>query len=95
MPYDDRNLEQCVASLKEESKENQSAHREIYAKIEKISQENAVANERYQQILTSMNELKADVKELKERPGKKWDFLMSIVLQWAVLGILAATVILK
>lgn len=95
MPNENCTLEQSVTNLKEESKENQIAHKEIYAKMEKISQDNAIANERYQQILISMNELKADVKELKDKPAKKWDQLMSIVLQWAVLGLLTATVFLK
>ena len=95
MPNENCSLEQTVVSLKEDSKENQIAHKEMMAKIETISKDNAIANERYQQILTAVNELKADAKELKEKPGKKWDQLMNIVLQWAVLGILTATVIFK
>lgn len=86
---------EAVAQLKEDSKENLKAHKEILSKIETISKDNAIANERYQQILTAVNELKADAKELKEKPAKKWEQLMSIVLQWAVLGILTAAMILK
>jgi cell division protein FtsB len=68
-------LNSCVAfSKRGQQGKSRALTGKSYAKIEKISQDNAVANERYQQILTSMNELKADVKELKERPGKNGTF---------------------
>lgn len=88
-------LDKTIADLKEENKEHLKAQKEMNTKIEAINQENAVSKERYQQILAAVNELKQDAKELKEKPAKRWEQLMSIVLQWAVLGLLAAAVILK
>lgn len=88
-------IDKTIADLKEDNKEQDKAQKELNTKIEAIKQENAVSKERYQQILTAVNELKQDAKELKEKPAKRWEQLMSIVLQWAVLGLLAAAVVFK
>ena len=54
-----------------------------------------MADERYGAIQATLAQIQADLKELKEKPGKRWESIVGAVLQWAVLAILAAVMVFK
>ena len=41
------------------------------------------------------SEIKADVKDLKERPSNRWEGLVNSVVQWIAVALLAAYTALK
>ena len=95
MSYETCPNEDRIKALEVDSERNQKTHKEFFARFEDMKVEAKGIQKDFQNILTVLNEVKTDVKELKDKPGKRWESLVNIVLQWAVLGLLAATVILK
>ena len=87
--------EDRIKALEQDSQRNQQTHKEFFNKFEESRTADAVTQERYQQILATMSEVKEDVKALKEKPAKRWEQVINIVLQWAVLGLLAAVTLIK
>lgn len=87
--------EDRIKALEQDSLRNQQTHKEFFSKFEESRTADAVTQERYQQILQTMSEVKEDVKALKEKPAKRWEQVINIVLQWAILGLLAAVTLLK
>ena len=97
---DEMSCENCknedrIRQLELDSERNQKTHKEFFGRFEKLERENAVTDERYQQLLVTMNEIKVDVRELQEKPARRWEQIVGIVMQWAVLGLLAASMIFR
>lgn len=88
-------LEKRVADLEKDSERNQHTHKEFYGKFEELGKSQAVADERYSAIQATLVSIQADLKELKEKPGKRWESVVQTVLQWVVVAILAAVVVFK
>ena len=88
-------LEKRVADLEKDSERNQHTHKEFYGKFEELGRGQAVADERYSVIQATLVSIQADLKELKEKPGKRWESVVQTVLQWVVVAILAAVVVFK
>lgn len=88
-------LEKRVADLEKDSERNQHTHKEFYGKFEELGRGQAVADERYSAIQATLVSIQADLKELKEKPGKRWESVVQTVLQWVVVAILAAVVVFK
>ena len=74
-------MEQRIARLEQEfaiEKEHSSKARQaIYDKLENHKTQLAVTDERYKQILSTLNELKSTVDELADNPTKRWDTLIT------------------
>lgn len=75
-----------VTALEHTAERNSEDHGKIYARVEAVEQGQAVVNNNMNNIITVCNEIKQDVKELKEKPVKRWDSLVLAVLQWAVIA---------
>lgn len=88
-------LEKRVSDLERDSERNQHTHKEFYGKFEELGRGQAVADERYSAIQATLVSIQADLKELKEKPGKRWESVVQTVLQWVVVAILAAVVVFK
>lgn len=74
-------IEQRIARLEQEfatEKEHSSKARQaIYDKLENHKTQLAVTDERYRQILNTLNELKSTVDELADNPAKHWNTLIT------------------
>ena len=95
MECDTSGLAARVKALEEDGQHNKTTHREFYNKIEALYRQQAVIDERYSQIQTTLVQIQTDLKGLMAKPGKRWESLVSTVLQWAVLAVLAAAVAMK
>ena len=84
MPENDT-LEYRVKLLEEDSKRNQTAHREFYSKFEGMKTENAVMASDLSSIKTLCAEIKSDVRALSDKPAKRWDGMVG-----ALIGAIAA-----
>lgn len=62
-----------IQQLKQDSERNSTQHREFYDKFNDITTKQAIADERYNNILAVQNEIKSSVTDLKEKPAKRWD----------------------
>lgn len=84
-----------VTALELESTRNKEAHEKIYSRVEELENGHAVTDSNLKNIENLCNEIRADVKELKEKPAKRYDGLVSAVMQWAIIGLLSASIIFK
>lgn len=66
-------LEERVASLEEDAKE-------FHKILEPIRDETIRQDEHYKQILATLNEVKDDVKDLKNRPSKFLDYIYMTII---------------
>lgn len=84
-----------VTALENTAKQNHESHGEIYARIEAVEKGHAVLDTSLTNIWTVLKEIQADVKEMKARPTKRYDKAVDTVVQWLIVGILAAAVVFK
>ena len=84
-----------VTSLEKTASENHESHGAIYARIEAIEKGHAILDTNLANIWKVLNEIQADLKDLKEKPTKRWDLIVSETIKWAVIAALGALVALK
>lgn len=84
-----------VTALEHTAERNSEDHGKIYARVEAVEQGQAVVNNNMNNIITVCNEIKQDVKELKEKPVKRYDSLINSVVQWAVIAALGVWMAVK
>lgn len=84
-----------VTALEKTASENHESHGAIYARIEAVEKGHAVLDTSLENIWTVLKEIQADVKELKDKPTKRYDKAVDTIVQWLIVGILGAAVIFK
>lgn len=84
-----------ITVLENANKENHESHGAIYARIEAVEKGHAVLDTSLTNIWTVLKEIQADIKELKEKPGKRWDAVVTEVVKWLALAALGAMVVFK
>jgi len=70
-------IENLEKELKDEKEHSSRARQAIYDKLEDHRTQLAVTDERYKQILNTLNELKSTVDELADNPTKRWNTLVT------------------
>ena len=95
MACDDCKLEERVKALELDCKRNQDTHREFYSKFEGLAVQTALTDERYAAIMATLAKLETAIEELKNKPAKRWETVVNSALQWAVVALLGAVVLLK
>lgn len=84
-----------VKTLEDKAERNSEEHGKFYTRIETIENGHSVMQNDISNIKQLCSEIKADVKDLKERPSKRWEGLVNSVVQWLALALLAAYTALK
>lgn len=84
-----------ITALEKKAAENHESHGAIYARIESVEKGHAVLDTSLANIRTVLEEIRADVKDLKEKPARRWDTVVTEALKWIVLAILGAIVVFK
>lgn len=84
-----------VTALEHTSERNSEDHGKIYARVEAVEKGQAVVNNNMDNIITVCNEIKQDVKELKEKPVKRYDSLINSIAQWGAIAALGAWLVTK
>lgn len=77
---DDCPLTPRVEALEREMEHNKDAHKEFYEKLENYHTNAALIEERIGQIKADTEEIKESVKELKDKPAKRWESLVGYAL---------------
>jgi len=88
-------MSQKLLVLERDSERNEATHKEIISRIEEISEAKIRTEVQYTNILTKLEKVEAVVDELKGKPAKRWETVVSSALQWLVVAVLAALVVLK
>lgn len=84
-----------VKVLEDKAERNSEEHGKFYTRIESVENRHDVMQNDISNIKDLCSEIKADVKDLKERPARRWDGLVNSVVQWFALALLAAYTALK
>ena len=84
-----------VTALEKSASDNHESHGAIYARIEAVEKGHAILDNSLANIWTVLKEIQADVKELKDKPAKRWDLIVSESLKWLIIAALGAMVIFK
>ena len=77
-----------IQELKKDMERNSTAHREFYDSFKKLEVKQGVADNTISNIFSVMNEIKDDVKELKDKPIKKWDSVTTYAITALIGGII-------
>lgn len=71
------------------------SHGSIYARIEAVEKGHAVLDNSLTNIWTVLKEIQSDIKDLKAKPGKRWEMVVDKAVEWVVIAALGAAVIFK
>lgn len=81
-----------LEELKRDCERNSSQHREFYARFAELEKSIAISDERYNNLLAIMTEVKTSVTEIKEKPSKRWETVIACILTTVVGGIIGAII---
>lgn len=85
-----RELEKDVNELR---KQNSSSHERIFDRLGELEKQEGIQLVQYEHIMEKLDRLAGDVKELKAKPGKRWEGIVEKaigILVAAVLGFMLA-----
>lgn len=95
VPITPESLAARVATLEREMKEVREDIQDHGARLELVERGHDVVETELTSIRGLCAEIKSDVKDLKERPIKRYDTIATAVVQWLILGVLGAAIIFK
>lgn len=84
-----------VTALEQTAAQNHESHGEMYARIEAVEKGHVALDTSLTNIWNVLKEIQADVKEMKSRPAKRYDKAVDTIVQWLIVGVLAAAVVFK
>lgn len=71
---------QRIEALEKSADKNSGAHEKIYERLNAIERDNCATEVQYGQIMKSLDEIKGDVSELKQRPVKRFDAIQMALI---------------
>ena len=83
-----------IEALEADSKHNKDAHKDFYGRLERSHTSVALIEERMGQIKADTEEIKDAVRELKDKPAKRWEGIVEKAL-WAVCAAVIAFLLAK
>lgn len=95
VPLSLETLAMKVKTLEDANKKIAAEQEKITEKLSELENNQGVVSTELSNIKELCNEIKADVKDLKERPMKRYDTISTAVVQWLILAVLGAVVVLK
>ena len=72
-----------VEALERENQQHTETHKEIFARLNQVEQDNAVQSEQYKTILDKLDTLTQKVEALESKPGRRWESMVEKAV-WAV-----------
>ena len=72
--------ESRISALEKYMEANGSTHRDIYTKLEALKESVIRNEEKYNNILSLMTEIRCDIADLKGKSGKRWDSLIAAII---------------
>ncbi len=81
--YEDR-----IKALEEDSRKNQQTHKDFYKRFEELNVTLVMNGKDIQGVMSKLDEISRDVKEIKEKPGKRYETVAVCVITTIVGGII-------
>jgi hypothetical protein len=88
-------MSQKLLVLERDSQRHEATHKEIFSRLEEISEAKVRTEVQYTNILTKLEKVESAVDELKGKPAKRWESVVASALQWLVVAVMAALIVLK
>ncbi len=88
-------LAQKVLSLEREAERNQETHKEFTSRLEEINNAKVRTDVQYANIMTKLDKLEIAVEELRQKPARRWETIVTTALQWIVVAVMAAIAVFK
>lgn len=85
-------LARVEQALNELSGKNSESHNEIFRRLNKLEQSDAVQKEQYSTILQRLDGLSAQVKALEFKPAKRWESLVGQIIGLVVAALVSLAV---
>lgn len=73
-----RELEKDLNDLR---KQNSSSHERIFDRLGELEKQEGIQVVQYEHILEKLDAMAGDVKELKEKPGKRWEGIVKNLIE--------------
>lgn len=87
--------EDRIGALERDRERNGDRHKEFNDRLAELERRSAARDVKYDNIMSMLDELRIDMRELKEKPARRWESLINMVMQWAVMGLLAASMLFR
>lgn len=88
LEMDREKTEQRLIALEKDSEKNQATHKEFFKRFEESGITDARTDEKYANILIAISDLKAQVRELADKPRKHWETLIASGITAIVSGVI-------
>lgn len=72
--------ESRIAAIEKDLERNSLQHREFYDKFSGIAVREGIAENQMQQLISSMNEIKADLRDIKEAPAQSFNAVKMCII---------------
>lgn len=82
------NLEARVSTLEQDSVRNTNSHSDMYGRLTNLEKVDTKRETEQKQIMAMLEDIKADVSVLKEKPIKQFDGWITTVRDWITLAAL-------
>lgn len=87
-------MEECRCINSQEFKDLKDRITDHDKRITKIESNRELQEYQHTQVMGILNELKIDMKEIKEKPGKRWDLIIGGIIT-AVIGAIVTFIVTK
>lgn len=84
MPCETCLHEQNIADIKAELERNRNDKRGIYDRLGALEREDSKRDEQFKHIQEGVDELKEDLRDLKEKPSKRWESIVAAAITTGV-----------
>lgn len=81
-----RELEERINN---DTKKNTETHREIYERVRKLEIDQTETKVQYAHIMETLGSIKADLADLRSKPGRRWESIVAAALSALVGGVVA------
>lgn len=79
-------------ALNDLNEKNSESHKEIFHRLNKLEQSDAVQKEQYSTILQKLDTLSAQVQALEAKPAKRWESLVGQIIGLVVAALVGLAV---
>jgi hypothetical protein len=79
-------MDRRVRYLEDGSEKNDADHKEFQKRFEQLGKDGVRMEERFINIMTTLNQMSCTLSELKGKDGKRWEMIVGAIIVAAVSG---------
>jgi len=86
------NLNERIKKIEEAGEREADNRRQIYTRLENLEKHEVTTNINYGHILASIDEIKKDVREIKDKPHKRYELIINTIISAIIGGSIGALI---